>query len=143
VSAIAVEGGGATPAGPLLARVGDHDGGSGRVGVRLIRFWGEGDRVAHGTAPLGLGGARDPIFQVVLHCVDVKGPVGALAWLVRRARDLVKVLVQGEVMPDGVLPAGARGLVKRVRLNHPVVNFVQGELAVGTVFDSLLNQLRV
>ena len=113
------------------------------MGIGFIRFWGEGDRIAHGATSLRLGGACDPILQVVLHCVDVKGPVGALAWLVRRARDLVKVLVQGEVVADGVLPAGARGLVKRVRLDHPVINFVQGELAEGTVFDGLLDQLRV
>ena len=40
-----------------------------------------------------------------MHRVGVNGPAGPLPRLLRAARDLYEAVVEGEVVPEGVLPA--------------------------------------
>lgn len=108
----------------------------------IVRVGDIGNRVAHSPAPLDLGPSVSAL-KVIFHGGEVKGPVGAFPGLVGGAGHLVEVLVEGEVVPNRVLPADPSGFVVRVIVLDPVVNLVEGELPDGAILDGLLDELGV
>ena len=57
----------------------------------------------------------------------MQGPVGAFAWLVWGACHLDEAVIEGQRMPDGVLPTLLVLPVVREEVHDPLVDFTQGQ----------------
>ena len=76
-----------------------------------------------------------PVFEHVIR-VRVQGPIAALSGFLIVAGHLDKTLVEGQIVPDAVLPALLVVSVKGKPLHDKLVNPIQGHLLVRRVLDS-------
>lgn len=58
-----------------------------------------------------------------------------LTWIILVTRNFLEAVVQGEVVPDGVLPARLALLIKREIVRHVLIDLAQRELFLVRVLD--------
>lgn len=104
-----------------------------RIHFRMALWTISGDRSSP-QFPCGTSDEHDVITGWV-QC-----PVVALAWIIIRPGNLYKTFVEGEVVPDGILPALLVLPIVREVFHDVVVNATEGELSLWAGADSHHNQ---
>ncbi len=102
---------------------------------RSVHAFSNGSCCRHLQLPFRLPLPPEVAIVEHLFAVGVYGPVTSFSWVVLASWYLLEAVVQGQVMPDGVLPACFALLVERKIVTDVLVDGAESQLPVGGLLD--------